>query len=117
MFVTTRLGGGGAEKHLVRIANSLVESFDVHIAVLRSGGSYEAFVCDQIKIHHVGPGWPNRWTLVSARFGVGKLSKLICEIEPKCLISFLEPASWATHFARDRVSKNVPHLALSLIHI
>lgn len=42
LFFTTSLGGGGAEKHLVRIANHLDrERFLVEIAVARSGGSYE----------------------------------------------------------------------------
>lgn len=110
LFVTTRLGGGGAEKHLVRIANALVDRFNVHIAVLRRGGSYEELVRDEIKLHHVGPNWASRSTLASAWFGAPRLAQLISDVEPSCLISFLEPASWATHFARLRSKRKMPHL-------
>ena len=110
LFVSTRLGGGGAEKHLVRVANALVDEFNIHIAVLRSGGSYEELVRDQIQIHHVGPTWLNSWTLGSAWLGTGRLAGLITKIQPKCMVSFLEPASWATHFARKKSGVGTPHL-------
>jgi len=110
LLTTTQLGGGGAEKHLVRIANALTQQFNVHIAVLRRGGSYEEFLNDKVSLHEVGPKWTKRSILGSAWFGVARLAKLISQINPECLISFLEPASWTTHFAQLRTEKKVPHL-------
>ena len=110
VFVTTRLGGGGAEKHLIRIANVLTDQFTIHIAVLRSKGSYETLANANITIHHVGPNWAQHSTLLSAWFGISSLANLISKLDPKCLVSFLEPASYATHFAKLRLKNGIPHL-------
>jgi glycosyltransferase involved in cell wall biosynthesis len=54
-FYTTCLGGGGAEKHLVRVANQMDRSeFQVTIVVNRGGGSYEHEVAPDIRTTNLG---------------------------------------------------------------
>lgn len=110
LFVTTRLGGGGAERHLVRIANSLASRYQVHIAVLRARGSYEAFVKREILIHHVSPRWTHRSTVLSAHTGNRRLAKLVSQLQPVCLVSFLEPSFYTSHLALRRQTDHTPHL-------
>lgn len=55
LFFVPSLGGGGAEKHLVRLANHLDrERFRVTVAVVRSGGSYEVELEDDVDVVPVG---------------------------------------------------------------
>jgi glycosyltransferase involved in cell wall biosynthesis len=57
LFFTSALGGGGAEKHLVRVANHLDRArFRVSLARVRPGGSYEAEVAPDVEMHAVGGG-------------------------------------------------------------
>ncbi|HEX6367793.1 MAG TPA: glycosyltransferase [Longimicrobium sp.] len=52
LFFTSQLGNGGAEKHLVRVANHLDRSrFRVSVAVARGGGSYEPELAGDIGFH------------------------------------------------------------------
>ncbi|MBV9109791.1 MAG: glycosyltransferase [Gemmatimonadetes bacterium] len=52
LFFTSALGGGGAEKHLVRVANGLDRArFDVSVAVARGGGSYERELAGDVRLH------------------------------------------------------------------
>lgn len=108
MLVTTRLGGGGAEKHLVRIANQLVNDFDVQIETLRPGGSYSKTCDSRIQIDCVGPKWTNRSTLLASRFGTKKLRRRIIDSKPECIVSFLEPATYTTHFALEKLQNPTP---------
>jgi glycosyltransferase involved in cell wall biosynthesis len=58
LVVTPSLGGGGAERHLIRILPALAFPFDVEIAVLRSGGTLAAAVPDGVPVHDIGSlGW------------------------------------------------------------
>lgn len=110
MMTTTSLGGGGAERHLVRIANELQRDYDIHIAVLRAGGTYTDFLHRDIQVHHVGHSWFQHRTLISARFAIGTMSRLIRKLQPGCLLSFLEPANFTTHFGLQRSGISTPHL-------
>lgn len=113
LFVTTCLGNGGAERHLVRIANSLAKECDVHIAVLRANGSYTLFLSDQIEIHEIAPQWTRRSTLISAELAIRPLARLVDRLEPECLVSFLEPASFAAY----RASRRSRHSPARLVAI
>jgi len=47
LFVTTVLGGGGAEKHLLRVANHLDrERFRVSLALVKPEGEFESALAD-----------------------------------------------------------------------
>jgi glycosyltransferase involved in cell wall biosynthesis len=50
LCLTTALGGGGAEMHLLRLMNALDrERFEVSLAVTRTGGSYEPFLAPDVE--------------------------------------------------------------------
>lgn len=54
-FFTSCLGGGGAEKHLVRVANHLPRTiFRVSVIAARGGGSYEAELAPDIQLVILG---------------------------------------------------------------
>ena len=101
LFVTTRLGGGGAERHLVRIANSLQERYDVQVAVLRGGGSYVELLRSEIPLNRCGPAWSDRSTLACCVFGAAKLRKIIEQAKPACCFAILEPAAYALNRAME----------------
>ncbi len=48
LFVGSRLGGGGAEMHLVRILNELIKSVDIDLALTRGNGGYESLLSKNI---------------------------------------------------------------------
>ncbi len=101
LLLTITLGGGGAEKHLVRIANRMSHRFEVHIATIRAGGSYEAELREGVHLHHIGSSWVSRLsTLLAGRHAVSSLVKLIDEIKPQCVVSFLPLVSHACFLAR-----------------
>jgi glycosyltransferase involved in cell wall biosynthesis len=110
LLLTITLGKGGAEKHLVRIANGLRERFEVHIAVIRTGGSYEAELLEGIYVHHVGSKWVSRVsTLLAGRHAVAALARLIDTIAPECVISFLPLVSHACFLARKHCAHTFKH--------
>ncbi|XZE55473.1 glycosyltransferase [Planctomycetaceae bacterium SH139] len=109
-MITTHLGGGGAERHLVRIANVLARSFQLRIAVLRSGGSYREFLTTDIPVDTIGAKWSQRSTLLSSQLSIGKLARLIDNHKIDCCVSFLEPASYATGKAIARSGRQPAHL-------
>ncbi len=110
LLITTHLGGGGAERHLVRIANVLAHSFDLRIAVLRGGGSYLQFLTTDIPVDTIGAKWSQRSTLLSSQFSIGKLARLIDNHKIDCCVSFLEPASYAAGKAIARSDRKPAHL-------
>lgn len=109
LFVTISLGEGGAERHLVRIANVLVDRFEIHIAVLRAGGSYESMLNPSITTHHVGSPRIDS-ALANCQLSIGKLSWLIRRLKPACCVSFLEPATHALHCALKWSKTQTPHI-------
>jgi glycosyltransferase involved in cell wall biosynthesis len=54
LFFTSTLGGGGAEKHLLRIANHLDrEKFDVSLAVVKPCGEFESGLSPDVRKYHL----------------------------------------------------------------
>jgi glycosyltransferase involved in cell wall biosynthesis len=54
LLFTTTLGGGGAEKHLLRVANHLDrEKFEVSLAVVRPCGEFESGLSADVRKHHL----------------------------------------------------------------
>lgn len=110
LLITTHLGGGGAERHLVRIANVLANSFQLRIAVLRGGGSYRQFLAAEIPVDTIGSQWSQFSTLLSSQFSIGKLARLIDNHKIDCCVSFLEPASYAVGKAIAKCPRKPTHL-------
>ena len=110
LLATITLGRGGAERHLVRIANSLAKHHEVHIATIHAGGSYESLVSNDVTIHHVGSAWSQHSTLVACHFAARKLSSIIDVVKPDCVISFLEPVTHTCHRAKKRSRHSFIHI-------
>lgn len=86
MFFTSALGGGGAEKHLVRIANALDrDRFRVSVAVARGGGAYEGELAADVAYH------PLRGRRM--RKAALPLRRLLAAERPDVLCSFMDHAN------------------------
>lgn len=86
LFFTSALGGGGAEKHLVRVANALDrDRFRVSVAVARGGGSYEGELAADAGYYPL-PGGRMRNALLPLR-------RLLARERPDVLCSFMDHAN------------------------
>lgn len=110
LLVTTVLGSGGAERHVVRIANELVDHCEVQIAVLRPGGSYEQFLNSQVPVNGVSPEFAGKSTVVCSLTSGNRLRQLLKTYQPDCCISFLDPAASAVGAAIRSFGKKVTHI-------
>lgn len=82
LFFTTRLGGGGAEKLLLRIVNSLNRGeFQVSLALSKSGGSYESALAEDVAVYH----------LISSKVPSVSLPLLLSLLPLRNLISQIKP--------------------------
>jgi len=84
LFVISSLGGGGAERVLVNIINSLdKEKYKISLVVFRKKGPYLKIVAPHINIIDLQK--PNKWGLYNLTF---KLRRVINKVKPDGLISF-----------------------------
>src|SRR5688500_17506740 len=94
LFFTLHLGGGGAEKQLVHVANNLDPAeFDVHIAVCRRGGPYESMVVPTTTLHGLAPQLLHRSSLASLIASGLPLRKLVDSLRPDIVCSFMDVAN------------------------
>lgn len=90
LFYTSSLGGGGAEKHVQRIANAIREmGHQVTVAIARSGGSYEQDLSDEVEMITLSEGWldSSTWRLMRS---VRPLRKYISEHCPDVVCSVMD---------------------------
>lgn len=86
LFFVPSLGGGGAERHLVRVANHLDRArFRVSVAVCRGGGAFEGELAPDVAYRVLGA----RRILAAVR----PLAALLREARPDLVCSFLDPAN------------------------
>jgi glycosyltransferase involved in cell wall biosynthesis len=105
LVVTPSLGGGGAERHLLRILPNLVARFDVGLAILRSGGVLERDVPSAVTVHAVGSlGW-----ITAAR----RLRRLIRTLKPAVALSVQEAANIPSLLAVRTLTRDRPRVAVS----
>jgi len=89
LFFTSSLGGGGAEKHLLRLLNNAdFESFDVHLMLSRKGGSYEQFLSERIKIHYLTT--KTRTVFLSWIISIFEMKKIIQRLEPDLICAVMD---------------------------
>jgi glycosyltransferase involved in cell wall biosynthesis len=82
---TSSLGGGGAEKHLVRVLNHLDrDRFRITAAVVRGGGSYQTELARDVDLRVLGGG------LTGA---VWRLARLIDRLAPHVVFSIMDHAN------------------------
>lgn len=99
LFFTASLGGGGAEMHLLRLLNHLNrERFQLSLAVVKSGGSYESALATDVKVCYLETGNFSSSTLRTIR-AIKPLHQLIQSERPHILCSVLELPSIAALLA------------------
>jgi len=102
LFLIPNLGGGGAERVLVTLANGLCDKADVRIVTLTSAKSFYALdnrVC--ITNLHCAVNRQNRMTLLWSKFfgairALRGLKKILATWEPDTLLSFLQDTNALT---------------------
>lgn len=112
LFFTSALATGGAEMHMLRVINHLDrEQFEPILAVVRSGGSYESALRDDVPMHVVG------LTCKSSTLGmasvIGPLRRLIEAQRPDVICSFLDHANTMVLLTARRLSYQ-PKLVLGV---
>jgi glycosyltransferase involved in cell wall biosynthesis len=92
MFFTSHLGGGGAEKHLVRVAGHLdPDRFEVTVVAARGGGVYESELPAHVRLLSLGTP--------SMLGAIGPLRALIRRERPDVLCSVMDHANCAALLA------------------
>ncbi len=88
LFFCSKLEGGGAEKHLVRVLNKTdFQKFEIHLALSRSGGAYEVELDDRVIKHYLTSSSSSTASLFKSYF---PLKKLIGGLSPDLVISMLD---------------------------
>lgn len=104
LFFVAQLGGGGAESHILRLANGLDPArFNVEVATARKGGSFEAKLGAGIRLTHL-----TNYPIASSTLGtlvpaVPRLRALLAERTPDVLCAALEHAALAAMIAHARL--------------
>lgn len=90
LFYISSLGGGGAEKHVQRLANAIqAESHRVTVATARKGGSYEQHLSDDVEHVVLSDGWikSSTWRLMRS---VRPLRRYIEDRRPDVVCSVMD---------------------------
>lgn len=100
LMFTPHLGGGGAERHMVRVANALDRrTFSVSFVVLRGGGAFEKDLAADVPVHILN---------TRMRGAVPGLARAIRDQGPDVVFSTMEHANCtaiaAANLARPRPS-------------
>lgn len=88
LFFCSKLEGGGAEKHLVRILNEAdFDQFEIHLALTRGNGSYEKDLDNRIITHYLASGQSSTLALVKSYMPLRKLVKVL---KPELVMSVMD---------------------------
>ncbi|HEV7890130.1 MAG TPA: glycosyltransferase [Pyrinomonadaceae bacterium] len=99
LFVTTVLGGGGAEKHLLRVANHLDrERFRVSVALVKPEGEFESALAGDVKKFYLNPRRDGSTTVRSLR-SAGPLRRLIEAERPDLVFSVIDLVNLVSVYA------------------
>ncbi len=92
LFVAPSLGGGGAERQLLHIANGLNDTeFVKSIFCIRRGGAYEQFLKKEVATTY--PETRIKSSTLGTILSLSPLRKTIAEFQPDILVSFLNHTS------------------------
>lgn len=110
LFFTTLLGGGGAEKHLLRIVNNLDrQKFIISLALATPGGAYEADLAPDVKLYHL----TTKKGTVALLQSLIPLRNLIKTLKPDILCSVLDHVNIVAMIAAKSLP-NPPKTVLSI---
>jgi glycosyltransferase involved in cell wall biosynthesis len=87
-FVSSRFGGGGAEKHLLRILNAADhERYEIHLVLTRDGGNYEQFLHPKVRVSYLSRGIDSSTAALALAYF--KLGRALRDIAPDLVVSFM----------------------------
>ena len=90
LLFTTALGGGGAEKHLLRVANHLDrERFRVSLALVKPEGEFEQALAPDVEKFHLNPRRKGSTTLRALQ-SIGPLRRLLESERPDLVFSVID---------------------------
>jgi glycosyltransferase involved in cell wall biosynthesis len=99
LFYTSTLGGGGAEKHLLRVLNHLDrEKFRVSLALVKPSGQFEPAVAADVTKYYLTGNREGSSTLGMLR-SIRPLRRLIRRERPDLIFSVIELANFGNIFA------------------
>ncbi len=109
------LGGGGAEKHVERLASAIPGvGVRMDVAVVRAGGDFERFLSPDVRLHALRP-----WALGSGTLemvaSLPALRRLLVDVRYDALLAFLDrPSLAALAVVRTIPARTRPALVLSV---
>lgn len=113
LFVTTVLGGGGAEKHLLRIANHLDRGrFRVSLALVKPDGEFEPALSADVEKFYLNPKREGS-TTVRALQSVGPLRRLMERERPDLVFSVIDLVNLLSVYAA-RAAEPRPKVVLGV---
>ena len=99
LFFTSTLGGGGAEKHMLRIANHLDrDKFRVSLALVRPSGEFEPAIAADVQKHYLSQSTKGSSTIRMLR-SIRPLRRLIQRERPDVVFSVIDLANIASVLA------------------
>lgn len=112
LFFSPTLGGGGAEKQLLRLLQALDrEAIQPHLSVARGGGSYESQLPLDVPVHVCTEGLDS--SLASSLLSILSLRRRIDSLRPELVVSVLPHAN-AALVAAVRLSRHRPRVVLGM---
>lgn len=115
LAVVPSLGGGGAEKHVERIASAVPrELASIDVAVVRRGGSFERFLPDDVAIVELRPR-PLRSGTLETLAAIPRLRRAMASGRWDAVIAFLDRPSLAALLSAATLNeRDRPALLLSV---
>jgi glycosyltransferase involved in cell wall biosynthesis len=99
LFFTSKLGGGGAEKHMLRLVNHLDrDQFRVSLAVVKPRGEFEPAVASDVKRHYLNRSSKGSSTIGMLR-SIRPLRRVIEQERPDVVFSVIDLANIANVLA------------------
>jgi glycosyltransferase involved in cell wall biosynthesis len=100
LFFTSTLGGGGAEKHLLRIVNHLDrEKFRVSLALIKSSGQFESAIAGDVQKHYLGRSSEGSSATIGMLRSIRPLRRIMQRERPDFVFSVIDLANIANVLA------------------
>ncbi|HKQ53075.1 MAG TPA: glycosyltransferase [Pyrinomonadaceae bacterium] len=113
LFFTSTLGGGGAEKHLLRIVNHLDrEKFEVSLALAKPCGEFESGLSADVRKHHLNRSGAGS-TTVRMFQAIKPLRQVIRRERPDLIFSVIDLAN-LVNVTAGRGMENRPKIVLGV---
>lgn len=113
LFFTSTLGGGGAEKHLLRVINHLDRAkFKVSLALARPRGEFESALSPDIRMYHLNRGSEGSSTIRMLR-AIKPLREVVRRERPHLIFSGMDLAN-LVNIAATRGLEDAPKIMLGV---